>query len=224
MCLAQTGASRDSQGVAGEALAAALGAVRGNEACADCGAPAPEWASLNLGVLLCAACSGVHRHLGVHISKVCDESSCLLWFLYVGRLHLQGVRWGLFYLPWFVYIGRPHLQGVRWEFLSPVSRLCSAALPGAGRIPEVPFKVSEAQKFAQLALAFNSCRAWRWTRRRGSAVWWWPCLTGWTIEGFRLTVHHFASFQFTTVHRSLSRGAQRGAGRIGVEAVGGGPA
>lgn len=64
----QTGVSRDS-GVAGEALAAALGAVRGNEACADCGASGPEWASLNLGVLLCAPCSGVHRHMGVHISK-----------------------------------------------------------------------------------------------------------------------------------------------------------
>ena len=65
----QTAVSRDS-GVAGEALAAALAAVRGNEACADCGARGPEWASLNLGVLLCAPCSGVHRHLGVHVSKV----------------------------------------------------------------------------------------------------------------------------------------------------------
>lgn len=53
-----------------EALVTALGAVRGNEACADCGAAAPEWASLNLGVLLCASCAGIHRHLGVHISKV----------------------------------------------------------------------------------------------------------------------------------------------------------
>lgn len=53
-----------------EALTACLAAVRGNEACADCGARAPEWASLNLGVLLCASCAGIHRHLGVHISKV----------------------------------------------------------------------------------------------------------------------------------------------------------
>jgi Arf-GAP/GTPase/ANK repeat/PH domain-containing protein 1/3 len=30
----------------------------------------PEWASLNLGVLMCIECSGIHRNLGTHISKV----------------------------------------------------------------------------------------------------------------------------------------------------------
>jgi hypothetical protein len=38
--------------------------------CADCLAPRPEWCSLNLGVLLCTACSGIHRSLGSHLSKV----------------------------------------------------------------------------------------------------------------------------------------------------------
>ncbi|XP_017014680.2 centaurin-gamma-1A isoform X2 [Drosophila takahashii] len=44
--------------------------VPGNGFCVDCGAPNPEWASLNLGVLMCIECSGVHRNLGSHISKV----------------------------------------------------------------------------------------------------------------------------------------------------------
>eukprot|EP01122_Echinamoeba_exundans_P012316 TRINITY_DN5108_c0_g1_i1.p1 TRINITY_DN5108_c0_g1~~TRINITY_DN5108_c0_g1_i1.p1 ORF type:complete len:859 (+),score=164.18 TRINITY_DN5108_c0_g1_i1:2804-5380(+) len=42
----------------------------GNSVCADCEAPTPEWASLNLGTFLCIECSGIHRSLGVHISKV----------------------------------------------------------------------------------------------------------------------------------------------------------
>ncbi|KAJ6847987.1 ADP-ribosylation factor GTPase-activating protein AGD3 [Iris pallida] len=44
--------------------------VCGNHVCADCGASEPDWASLNLGILVCIECSGVHRNLGVHISKV----------------------------------------------------------------------------------------------------------------------------------------------------------
>ncbi|EDW51696.1 GM15341 [Drosophila sechellia] len=43
--------------------------VPGNGFCVDCGAPNPEWASLNLGVLMCIECSGVHRNLGSHISQ-----------------------------------------------------------------------------------------------------------------------------------------------------------
>ena len=33
-------------------------------------APGPRWASMNLGIFLCLNCSGIHRRLGVHISKV----------------------------------------------------------------------------------------------------------------------------------------------------------
>jgi Arf-GAP with GTPase, ANK repeat and PH domain-containing protein 1/3/4/5/6/9/11 len=74
--------------------------VIGNANCADCDAPStlnflssiakiriddfiilflfrilfastdPDWASLNLGVLVCIECSGIHRNLGSHISRV----------------------------------------------------------------------------------------------------------------------------------------------------------
>ena len=30
----------------------------------------PDWTSINLGIVVCIECSGIHRSLGVHISKV----------------------------------------------------------------------------------------------------------------------------------------------------------
>ncbi|XP_028654468.1 arf-GAP with GTPase, ANK repeat and PH domain-containing protein 2 isoform X3 [Erpetoichthys calabaricus] len=53
--------------------AVALQAIRntkGNHFCVDCGALNPTWASLNLGALICIECSGIHRNLGTHLSRV----------------------------------------------------------------------------------------------------------------------------------------------------------
>jgi hypothetical protein len=41
-----------------------------NAVCADCSEKDPRWVSINLGLYLCIECSGIHRSLGVHISKV----------------------------------------------------------------------------------------------------------------------------------------------------------
>ena len=41
-----------------------------NNICADCNSKSPRWASWNLGSFICIRCSGIHRKLGVHITKV----------------------------------------------------------------------------------------------------------------------------------------------------------
>ncbi|XP_053314330.1 arf-GAP with Rho-GAP domain, ANK repeat and PH domain-containing protein 2 [Spea bombifrons] len=41
-----------------------------NTHCADCEAPNPDWASINLGVVICKNCAGQHRMLGSKVSKV----------------------------------------------------------------------------------------------------------------------------------------------------------
>eukprot|EP01119_Soliformovum_irregulare_P007874 TRINITY_DN2044_c0_g1_i4.p1 TRINITY_DN2044_c0_g1~~TRINITY_DN2044_c0_g1_i4.p1 ORF type:complete len:915 (-),score=256.98 TRINITY_DN2044_c0_g1_i4:1531-4275(-) len=49
---------------------AALLELDENKFCAECNMADPKWASINLGIFVCIECSGIHRSLGVHLSKV----------------------------------------------------------------------------------------------------------------------------------------------------------
>ncbi|KAJ1666277.1 hypothetical protein EV178_002388 [Coemansia sp. RSA 1646] len=61
---------RASEDGSGRQLVALLQQDDANTQCADCGAPHPEWCSLSLACLVCIECSGIHRGLGTHVSKV----------------------------------------------------------------------------------------------------------------------------------------------------------
>ncbi|XP_062052653.1 arf-GAP with Rho-GAP domain, ANK repeat and PH domain-containing protein 1 isoform X3 [Lepus europaeus] len=63
------------QGAIAEALSTSevaerIWAAAPNRSCADCGAAQPDWASINLCVVICKRCAGEHRGLGAGVSKV----------------------------------------------------------------------------------------------------------------------------------------------------------
>nr|XP_029476849.1 arf-GAP with Rho-GAP domain, ANK repeat and PH domain-containing protein 1-like isoform X2 [Oncorhynchus nerka] len=72
-----------------------------NKVCADCGSANPEWASVNLLVVVCEACAGQHRSLGIHVSKVRSlkldskvwTEPLILLFVYYGNKAANDV-WG----------------------------------------------------------------------------------------------------------------------------------
>uniref|UniRef100_A0A1I8FVG6 Tick transposon n=1 Tax=Macrostomum lignano TaxID=282301 RepID=A0A1I8FVG6_9PLAT len=66
-CLREDSASQSG---AADILLKAAVSLPGNELCADCHAPAPDWAIVSHGLLVCILCSGAHRRLGTHASRV----------------------------------------------------------------------------------------------------------------------------------------------------------
>ena len=76
-------------------------ATDGNQSCADCGDSHPAWASINIGVVVCLACAGVHRQLGVHISKV-------------RSMELDTKEWSVPLLNLMVSLGNTTLNGI-WQ-------------------------------------------------------------------------------------------------------------
>uniref|UniRef100_A0A3Q2SSE0 Arf-GAP with coiled-coil, ANK repeat and PH domain-containing protein n=1 Tax=Fundulus heteroclitus TaxID=8078 RepID=A0A3Q2SSE0_FUNHE len=65
-----SGGEPKERSLKGESALQKVLAIPGNGCCCDCGQPDPRWASINLGITLCIQCSGIHRSLGVHFSKV----------------------------------------------------------------------------------------------------------------------------------------------------------
>ncbi|RVE71031.1 hypothetical protein OJAV_G00069990 [Oryzias javanicus] len=92
----------------GETILQRIQCVPGNEQCCDCGQADPRWASINFGILLCIECSGIHRSLGVHCSKVrsltldswepellklmCELGNSVINHIYEGSCQEQGLK------------------------------------------------------------------------------------------------------------------------------------
>jgi len=52
-------------------LVAFIRGLPGNDRCCDCGSQNDAtWLSTNFGIIVCIECSGIHREMGVHISKI----------------------------------------------------------------------------------------------------------------------------------------------------------
>ncbi|KAF1845566.1 ArfGap-domain-containing protein [Cucurbitaria berberidis CBS 394.84] len=61
----------ESLGDEGKLLRQVRDAEPSNKVCADCGSEIKvDWVSINLGIVICIECSGIHRSLGTHITKV----------------------------------------------------------------------------------------------------------------------------------------------------------
>ncbi|XP_038165255.1 arf-GAP with coiled-coil, ANK repeat and PH domain-containing protein 3-like isoform X2 [Cyprinodon tularosa] len=91
-----------------ETILQRIQSLPGNEQCCDCSQADPRWASINLGILLCIECSGIHRSLGVHCSKVrsltldswepellklmCELGNSVINRVYEGSYQEQGLK------------------------------------------------------------------------------------------------------------------------------------
>ncbi|XP_056589478.1 arf-GAP with coiled-coil, ANK repeat and PH domain-containing protein 3 isoform X2 [Triplophysa dalaica] len=92
----------------GDSILQRILCLPGNQQCCDCSQADPRWASINLGVLLCIECSGIHRSLGVHCSKVrsltldswepellklmCELGNSIINHIYEGSCEEQGLK------------------------------------------------------------------------------------------------------------------------------------
>uniref|UniRef100_A0A8C6P6I7 Arf-GAP with coiled-coil, ANK repeat and PH domain-containing protein n=1 Tax=Nothobranchius furzeri TaxID=105023 RepID=A0A8C6P6I7_NOTFU len=69
----------------GESLLQRVQSLPGNELCSDCSQAAPCWASINLGVLLCIECSGIHRFCFILTNESSQIDVCFSGFNFMEK-------------------------------------------------------------------------------------------------------------------------------------------
>uniref|UniRef100_A0A670IJ29 ArfGAP with SH3 domain, ankyrin repeat and PH domain 3 n=1 Tax=Podarcis muralis TaxID=64176 RepID=A0A670IJ29_PODMU len=93
----------------------------GNSMCCDCSASDPAWLSINLGILICIECSGIHREMGVHHSRIQSvaldklATSELLAILDTG--FSAGFASNAPSEPWFPICALHHYRALRKDFI-----------------------------------------------------------------------------------------------------------
>ncbi|KAE9398631.1 ArfGap-domain-containing protein [Gymnopus androsaceus JB14] len=121
-----------------------------NKLCADCKRNDARWASWNLGVYICIRCSGIHRSMGTHISKV--KSVDLDTWTPEQMESIQ--KWGnrLANLYWEAHLKQGHIppehkidsfirskyESRRWALEGPPPTDPSVLSTGAAPVPEPP--------------------------------------------------------------------------------------
>ncbi|CAO2643856.1 Arf-GAP with coiled-coil, ANK repeat and PH domain-containing protein 1 [Lemmus lemmus] len=94
------GAARGREAGGVGQVAAQVQSVEGNAQCCDCREPAPEWASINLGVTLCIQCSGIHRSFPETLLSaamwplklMCELGNVIINQIYEARVEAMAVK------------------------------------------------------------------------------------------------------------------------------------
>ncbi|KAM8808577.1 arf-GAP with Rho-GAP domain, ANK repeat and PH domain-containing protein 2 [Eudromia elegans] len=112
-----------------------------NRSCADCKAPNPDWASINLCVVICKKCAGQHRSLGPRDSKV-------------RSLKMDASIWSNELIELFIIIGNKRANSFWAGGLSPDEELHMDA-PAEKRIEFITQKYKEG-KFRKVPFPYKS--------------------------------------------------------------------